>query len=95
MKTVTPLDLRRSLGSILYAASAGERFLIERDHRPIAVRSPWRTAGASRTMWRSEGNGRWQRSHRLQALGDEMRRGHPGGPSAVDAIRADRDRDDA
>ncbi len=37
MKTITPLDLRRSLGRILDEASAGERFLIERDHRPLAV----------------------------------------------------------
>ena len=37
MRTISPLDLRRSLGSILDAASAGERFLIERDHRPVAV----------------------------------------------------------
>ena len=37
MKMVTPLDLRRSLGRILDEASAGERFLIERDHKPLAV----------------------------------------------------------
>lgn len=37
MKTITPMDLRRSLGRILDEASAGERFLIERDHRPLAV----------------------------------------------------------
>lgn len=37
VRTVTPMDLRRSLGRILDEASAGERFLIERDHRPLAV----------------------------------------------------------
>jgi prevent-host-death family protein len=37
MKTVTPMDLRRSLGQILDEASAGERFLVERDHKPLAV----------------------------------------------------------
>jgi len=37
MRHITPLDLRRSLGSILDAASGGERFLIERDHRPLAM----------------------------------------------------------
>ncbi len=31
------MDLRRSLGRILDEASAGERFLIERDHKPLAV----------------------------------------------------------
>ncbi len=37
MKRLTPMDLRRSLGRILDEASAGERFLIERDHKPLAV----------------------------------------------------------
>ena len=37
MKVVTPLDLRRSLGRILDEASAGQRFLIERDRRPLAM----------------------------------------------------------
>jgi prevent-host-death family protein len=37
MRTITPLDLRRSLGRILDEASAGQRFLIERDRRPLAV----------------------------------------------------------
>src|SRR5688572_26472122 len=37
MRHITPTDLRKSLGSILDAASGGERFLIERDHRPLAM----------------------------------------------------------
>lgn len=37
MRAVTPTDMRRRLGEILDAASAGERILIERDHRPLAV----------------------------------------------------------
>lgn len=36
MRVVTPTDMRKRLGEILDAASAGERILIERDHRPIA-----------------------------------------------------------
>ena len=40
VETITPLDLRRSLGRILDEASAGRRFLIERDHRPLAVLIP-------------------------------------------------------
>ena len=36
MRTVTPTDMRKRLGEILDAASAGERILIERDHKPIA-----------------------------------------------------------
>jgi prevent-host-death family protein len=30
------MDMRKRLGEILDAASAGERILIERDHRPVA-----------------------------------------------------------
>ncbi len=36
MRTVTAMDMRKRLGEILDAASAGERILIERDHRPLA-----------------------------------------------------------
>ena len=36
MRTVTAMDMRRSLGEILDAASAGERIVIERDHKPLA-----------------------------------------------------------
>ena len=36
MRTVTAMDMRKRLGAILDAASAGERILIERDHRPLA-----------------------------------------------------------
>lgn len=36
MRVVTPTDMRKRLGEILDAASAGERILIERDHRPLA-----------------------------------------------------------
>ncbi len=37
MRVVTPTDMRKRLGEILDAASAGERILISRDHRPLAV----------------------------------------------------------
>ncbi len=37
MRTVTATQLRARLGEVLNRASAGERILIERDHRPLAV----------------------------------------------------------
>lgn len=37
MRVVTPLDMRKRLGELLDAASAGERFLIERNGRPLAM----------------------------------------------------------
>ncbi len=36
MRVVTPTDLRKRLGEVLDAASAGERILIERDRKPLA-----------------------------------------------------------
>jgi prevent-host-death family protein len=36
MRVTTPTDLRKRLGEILDAASAGERILISRDGRPLA-----------------------------------------------------------
>jgi prevent-host-death family protein len=95
MRTVTPLDLRRSLGSILDAASAGERFLIERDHRPVAVL----VSVEDGRRLDDDGDERRRRAlaalDRLAALGVEQRHRHPGGPSAVEAIRIERDRDNA
>ena len=37
MRVITARELRARLGEALDRASAGERLLIERDHRPLAV----------------------------------------------------------
>lgn len=37
MRVMTATELRARLGDALNRASAGERILIERDHRPLAV----------------------------------------------------------
>jgi antitoxin (DNA-binding transcriptional repressor) of toxin-antitoxin stability system len=95
MRIVTPLDLRRSLGSILDSASAGERFLIERDHRPIAVL----VSVEDGRRLDDDAVERRRRAlaalDRLTALGEQMLREHPDGPSAVESIRLERGRDDA
>jgi antitoxin (DNA-binding transcriptional repressor) of toxin-antitoxin stability system len=94
MRTVTPLDLRRRLGRILDEASAGERFLIERDHRPLAylvsVEDGRRLDPDPEEVRRR----RLAALDRLEAFGERFAREHPGGPSAVEAIRAERARDD-
>ena len=41
MRTVTAMDLRARLGQILDAASGGERIVIERDHKPMALLVPY------------------------------------------------------
>lgn len=89
--------MRRSLGSILDAASAGERFLIERDHRPLAM------LVSVEDGMRLDGSADEVRTRRLAALDrlDEFRarmaRVHPGpsdAPDAVTVIRQLRSKDD-
>jgi prevent-host-death family protein len=87
------MDLRRSLGAILDEASAGQRFLIERDHRPLAV-----IVSVEDAHRLDEVEERRRRAldalDGMLALGEAQRRLHPDGPSAVDAVRTERARDD-
>jgi len=71
------MDLRRKMGEWLDRASAGERIVIERDHRPMAVLVPYEDAARL-------GESAEERAHRvtdaldrLAALGDRMAREHP------------------
>lgn len=95
MRPITPLDLRRSLGRILDEASTGQRFLIERDHRPIAALVSVEDA-TSLDEGPDERRKRRRRAlDRLAALGDRMLEAHPEGPDAVTALRLERRRDDS
>jgi antitoxin (DNA-binding transcriptional repressor) of toxin-antitoxin stability system len=93
MRTISPLELRRSLGAILDASSAGQRFLIERDHRPIAVL----VSVEDGRRLEDEPDERRRRAmaalDRLQALGDQATASGQVLPSAAETIRAERDRD--
>ncbi len=95
MRTITPLDLRKSLGAILDAASTGERFLVEREHHPVAMLV---SVEDGRRLDEDEA----QRVRRALAALDRMvergkvlrERGTFDGPSAGVLLREDRDRDD-
>ena len=97
MRTVTAMELRKRLGEILDAASAGERILIERDHRPLAYLvsvEEGRRLGAVNDETRRR---RLEALDRLEAFATEMDRKYPrqpGDPDAATAVRIDRDRDD-
>lgn len=95
MRTITPLDLRRSLGRILDEASAGERFVIERDHRPMAMLVS--VEDGSRLEGDTEARiARMDAAlDRLAQLGDRLRERYPEAPDAVTAVRLDRDERDA
>lgn len=95
MRTVTALELRKRLGELLDAASAGERILIERDHRPMAVLVSVEDADRldEGGETREERLRRFEEAVvRLDALAERMVARRPAGaPGAVEAIRMDRE----
>jgi hypothetical protein len=95
MRTITPLDLRRSLGRILDEASVGQRFVIERDHQPLAMLV---SIEDGRRLDEDVG-ARLRRMdaafERLGQLGDRIRARNPDAPDAATAVRMDRDERDA
>ena len=95
MRVITPLDLRRSLGKILDQASAGERFVIERDHRPIAALISVEDGYRLDEGPEARRQRRVRALDRLATLGDRMLEVQPDGPDAVTAVRLDRRRHDA
>jgi len=96
MRTISPLDLRKQLGAILDAASAGERFLVERDHKPVAMLV---SVEDGQRLDEDEGERR-RRSlaalDRMVEWGKAMRASgaFDGLPSSEVLIREERDRDD-
>lgn len=88
------MDLRRSLGRILDEASAGERFLIERDHKPLAVLVSVEDAEClegdreqelerRRAAWEALDD--WRRRYRESLPPDHLE------PDAAEWLRADRE----
>ncbi len=87
------MELRAKLGEILDAASAGERIVIERDRRPMAVLVSFEEA---ERMINSEEERLRQIDQAfadLEEFGLRMAAKYPGGPDAATAIRMERDRD--
>ncbi len=92
MESITPLDLRRSLGRILDEASAGRRFLIERDHRPLAVLISVEDAAR---LDEPEEDAARRRKEAWDAIHDYATRVRPfldpDRPSVAEMVRQDRD----
>lgn len=95
MRTVSAMDMRKRLGEILDAASAGERILIERDHRPLAYLISVEDAqrlDPDRGQLLAQ---RMEALERLASLGEEMRGKYPepdDGLTDAEWIRQDHDR---
>jgi antitoxin (DNA-binding transcriptional repressor) of toxin-antitoxin stability system len=94
MRVITPLEIRRSLGAILDAASAGERFLVERDHRPMAMLVSVEDGRRLEEDPDARRDRRRRALDRLAVLGRRIQRGHASETDAVTAIRLERGRDE-
>jgi prevent-host-death family protein len=95
MRVVTPTDMRQRLGEILDAASAGERILIERDHRPLAVLVSVEDAGRLDEDRQAGIDRRLAALDRLAAFGKRMREEYPDpddGLTTVEWIEQERER---
>jgi prevent-host-death family protein len=78
MRIVTATELRARLGEILDAASAGEKILIERDHKPLAfLISPEEEATRDATDRKVRIERQLEALDRLARLGDRMKEEHP------------------
>lgn len=74
MRVVTATQLRARLGEILDAASAGEKILIERDHKPLAyLISPEEEEARSTADRDAQIERQIHALHRLVEFGKEMR----------------------
>ena|SRR5207253_10266100 len=94
MRTISPLDLRKSLGQILDQASAGERFLIERDHRPMAMLVSVEDGQRLDEDRDDRIRRRLEAIERISERSKTNRLKYPSDLSAVEAVRLDRDRDE-
>ena len=91
MRTITAMDLRRRLGETLDQAAAGERIVIERDRRPLAVLVPYSQAVLADESDQERLARIDAAFDRLEAFAGRMREKYPDGPDAATAIREDRD----
>lgn len=85
------MDLRRRLGEVLDQAAAGERIVIERDRRPMAVLLPYSPALISEESDEERRLRIDAAFASLDAFAKRMAKKYPGGPDAATAVRMDRD----
>jgi prevent-host-death family protein len=89
MRTISAMDLRRRMGELLDQASAGERIIIERDRRPLAVLVPYEDAMRLEESPAEARARALAALDRLQALARRV--GTGSNLPAAEAVRADRD----
>jgi prevent-host-death family protein len=96
-RTISALELRKKLGEILDRAAAGERIVVERDRRPLAMLVSYED-GQRLEESPEERRRRIDAAFaRLDELRERLARDYPEftkGPDAATLIRQDRDRHD-
>ncbi len=96
MRTVSALDVRKHLGELLDAASAGERIVIERDRRPMAVLVSYEDAlRLDESAEERRDSAPWRPSTSSSAFADRMAIEHPAPDDGIDTvtwIREERER---
>lgn len=85
------MDLRKRLGETLDRAAAGERIVIERDRRPMAVLLPYSPEALDDETDEERRERVDAALESLRRLGDRIRETYAGGPDAATAVRMDRD----
>jgi len=92
------MDMRKRLGEILDAASAGEKILIERDHKPLAFLVSYEEGQRMAARDETTIQRQLQAVDDMVEFGKAWRRDHPPQPgdlAAAEWVRWDRDyRDD-
>jgi prevent-host-death family protein len=77
MRTISAMDLRRRTGEWLDRASAGERIVIERDRRPLAILVPVEDGTRLEESQRERVRRMERAFDRLAAIGERMREERP------------------
>ncbi|MDQ3345703.1 MAG: type II toxin-antitoxin system Phd/YefM family antitoxin [Chloroflexota bacterium] len=91
MRTISAMDLRKRLGETLDEAAAGERIVIERDRRPLAMLVPYSGAASGDETDEERRLRVGAALASLTKFGERIRKEYPGGPDAATAVRWDRD----
>jgi len=86
MRTVSALDVRKHLGELLDAASAGERIVIERDRRPMAALVSYEDAQRLDEPAEEVYQRRIAALDRLVAFRDRMAIEHPVPDDGIDTV---------
>ena len=85
------MELRRRVGELLDRASAGERIVVERDRRPLAVLVPYDDAMRLEEPPESARARALAALDRLEAFARRMAEDHPDAERSDAAMRRERD----